>query len=161
MGSKNLGIFKAENEEELAELINDDEVLREMGYDIKRMSEDEIIREQCWARQDYEWTINTEVRNAETQKARADFWEAEADMMEARVYAYRAEADYQEARLKTSNVYINELEAKEKYLEATLRLREAERKVEVAKEKAKPENINRATQKRAREIKDILEGKKE
>ena len=47
-------IFKAETYQQLEELAGDEEVFKKMAVIIEELSEDEKIRQQCQAREDYE-----------------------------------------------------------------------------------------------------------
>ena len=53
-------IFKAETLEELEQLANGEEVFENMVVTMKKLSEDEKIRMQCEAREDYERCLITE-----------------------------------------------------------------------------------------------------
>ena len=82
--SKWAGIFKAETLEELEQLARGEEVFENMGVTMKKLSEDEKIRMQCEAREDYERCLLTEYNagkregielereNTEKERQRAD-----------------------------------------------------------------------------------------
>ena len=77
-------IFKAETLEELEQLANGEEVFENMVVTMKQLSEDEKIRMQCEAREDYERCLITEYNagkregielereNTEKERQRAD-----------------------------------------------------------------------------------------
>ena len=83
------GIFKAETLEELEQLARGEEVFENMVVTMKKLSEDEKIRMQCEAREDYERCLLTEYnagkregieierQNTEKERQRADELEAE------------------------------------------------------------------------------------
>ena len=94
--SKWAGIFKAETLEELEQLARGEEVFENMVVTMKKLSEDEKIRMQCEAREDYERCLLTEYnagkregieierkntekerQNTEKERRRADELEAE------------------------------------------------------------------------------------
>ena len=78
------GIFKAETLEELEQLARGEEVFENMVVTMKKLSEDEKIRMQCEAREDYERSLLTEYNagkregielereNTEKERQRAD-----------------------------------------------------------------------------------------
>ena len=78
------GIFKAETLEELEQLARGEEVFENMVVTMKKLSEDEKIRMQCEAREDYERCLLTEYNagkregielereNTEKERQRAD-----------------------------------------------------------------------------------------
>lgn len=82
--SKWAGIFKAETLEELEQLARGEEVFENMVVTMKKLSEDEKIRMQCEAREDYERCLLTEYNagkregielereNTEKERQRAD-----------------------------------------------------------------------------------------
>ena len=81
---KRASIFKAETLEELEQLANGEEVFENMVVTMKQLSEDEKIRMQCEAREDYERCLLTEYNagkregielereNTEKERQRAD-----------------------------------------------------------------------------------------
>ena len=64
-------IFKAETLEELEQLANGEEVFEKMVVTMKKLSEDEKIRMQCEAREDYERCLLSEF-NAGKREGRAE-----------------------------------------------------------------------------------------
>ena len=68
-------IFKAETLEELEQLANGEEVFEKMVVTMKKLSEDEKIRMQCEAREDYERCLLSEF-NAGKREGRAEGEEA-------------------------------------------------------------------------------------
>ena len=68
-------IFKAETREELEQLANGEEVFEKMVVTMKKLSEDEKIRMQCEAREDYERCLLSEF-NAGKREGRAEGEEA-------------------------------------------------------------------------------------
>ena len=91
------GIFKAETLEELEQLARGEEVFENMVVTMKKLSEDEKIRMQCEAREDYERCLLTEYNagkregielereNTEKERQRADDAVQRADELEAEV----------------------------------------------------------------------------
>ena len=89
------GIFKAETLEELEQLARGEEVFENMVVTMKKLSEDEKIRMQCEAREDYERCLLTEYnagkregieierQNTEKERQRADELEAEVKRLRA------------------------------------------------------------------------------
>ena len=93
------GIFKAETLEELEQLASGEEVFENMVVTMKKLSEDEKIRMQCEAREDYERSLLTEYnagksegieqgiaserRNTEKERQRADALAAEVERLRA------------------------------------------------------------------------------
>ena len=91
-------IFKAETLEELEQLANGEEVFEKMVVTMKKLSEDEKIRMQCEAREDYERCLITEYnagkqdgieqgieierKNTEKERQRADRLEAEVKRLQ-------------------------------------------------------------------------------
>lgn len=79
-----MGIFKAETLEELEQLARGEKVFENMVVTMKKLSEDEKIRMQCEAREDYERCLLTEYNagkregielereNTEKERQRAD-----------------------------------------------------------------------------------------
>ena len=92
-------IFKAETLEELEQLASGEEVFENMVVTMKKLSEDEKIRMQCEAREDYERSLLTEYnagksegieqgiaserRNTEKERQRADALAAEVERLRA------------------------------------------------------------------------------
>ena len=92
------GIFKAETLEELEQLARGEEVFENMVVTMKKLSEDEKIRMQCEAREDYERCLLTEYnagkqdgieqgikmekQNTEKERQRADRLEAEVKRLQ-------------------------------------------------------------------------------
>ena len=92
-------IFKAETLEELEQLARGEEVFENMVVTMKKLSEDEKIRMQCEAREDYERSLLTEYnagksegieqgiaserRNTEKERQRADALAAEVERLKA------------------------------------------------------------------------------
>lgn len=92
-------IFKAETLEELEQLSRGEEVFENMVVTMKKLSEDEKIRMQCEAREDYERSLLTEYnagksegieqgiaserRNTEKERQRADALAAEVERLRA------------------------------------------------------------------------------
>lgn len=92
------GIFKAETLEELEQLARGEEVFENMVVTMKKLSEDEKIRMQCEAREDYERCLITEYnagkqdgieqgikmekQNTEKERQRADRLEAEVKRLQ-------------------------------------------------------------------------------
>ena len=91
------GIFKAETLEELEQLARGEEVFENMVVTMKKLSEDEKIRMQCEAREDYERCLLTEYNagkregielereNTEKERQRADDAVKRAAELEAEV----------------------------------------------------------------------------
>lgn len=100
------GIFKAETLEELEQLASGEEVFENMVVTMKKLSEDEKIRMQCEAREDYERSLLTEYnagksegieqgiaserrntekerQNTERERQRADALAAEVERLKA------------------------------------------------------------------------------
>ena len=91
-------IFKAETLEELEQLASGEEVFENMVVTMKQLSEDEKIRMQCEAREDYERCLITEYnagrqdgieqgiemekQNTEKERQRADRLEAEVKRLQ-------------------------------------------------------------------------------
>ena len=86
--------FKAETLEELEQLASGEEVFENMVVTMKKLSEDEKIRMQCEAREDYERCLITEYnagkqdgiemekQNTEKERQRADRLEAEVKRLQ-------------------------------------------------------------------------------
>ena len=86
--------FKAETLEELEQLASGEEVFENMVVTMKKLSEDERIRMQCEAREDYERCLITEYnagkqdgieiekQNTEKERQRADRLEAEVKRLQ-------------------------------------------------------------------------------
>ncbi|MBU5429546.1 hypothetical protein KQI22_05585 [Kineothrix sp. MSJ-39] len=86
--------LKAETLEELEQLASGEEVLENMVVTMKQLSEDEKIRMQCEAREDYERCLITEYnagkqdgiemerQNTEKERQRADRLEAEVKRLQ-------------------------------------------------------------------------------
>ena len=99
-------IFKAETLEELEQLASGEEVFENMVVTMKKLSEDEKIRMQCEAREDYERSLLTEYnagksegmeqgiaserRNTEKERQRAEKESQRADALAAEVERLRA-----------------------------------------------------------------------
>ena len=103
-------IFKAETLEELEQLVSGEEVFENMVVTMKKLSEDEKIRMQCEAREDYERSLLTEYnagksegieqgiqqgiaserRNTEKERQRAEKESQRADALAAEVERLRA-----------------------------------------------------------------------
>ena len=104
------GIFKAETLEELEQLASGEEVFENMVVTMKKLSEDEKIRMQCEAREDYERSLLTEYNagksegieqglqqgiasercNTEKERQRAEKERQRADALSAEVERLRA-----------------------------------------------------------------------
>ena len=86
--------FKAKTLEELEQLASGEEVFENMVVTMKKLSEDEKIRMQCEAREDYERCLITEYnagkqdgiemekQNTEKERQRADRLEAEVKRLQ-------------------------------------------------------------------------------
>ena len=99
-------IFKAETLEELEQLASGEEVFENMVVTMKKLSEDEKIRMQCEAREDYERCLITEYnagkqdgieqgieierKNTEKERQRADAATKKAAELEDEVKKLRA-----------------------------------------------------------------------
>ena len=95
-------IFKAETLEELEQLANGEEVFENMVVTMKQLSEDEKIRMQCEAREDYERCllmeynagkregIEIERKNTEKERQNTEKERRRADELEAEVKRLRA-----------------------------------------------------------------------
>ena len=100
--SKWAGIFKAETLEELEQLARGEEVFENMVVTMKKLSEDEKIRMQCEAREDYERCLLTEYnagkregieierKNTEKERQNTEKERRRADELEAEVKRLRA-----------------------------------------------------------------------
>ena len=100
--SKWAGIFKAETLEELEQLARGEEVFENMVVTMKKLSEDEKIRMQCEAREDYERCLLTEYnagkregieierKNTEKERKNTEKERRRADELEAEVKRLRA-----------------------------------------------------------------------
>ena len=96
------GIFKAETLEELEQLARGEEVFENMVVTMKKLSEDEKIRMQCEAREDYERCLLTEYnagkregieierKNTEKERQNTEKERRRADELEAEVKRLRA-----------------------------------------------------------------------
>ncbi len=96
------GIFKAETLEELEQLARGEEVFENMVVTMKKLSEDEKIRMQCEAREDYERCLLTEYnagkregieierKNTEKERKNTEKERRRADELEAEVKRLRA-----------------------------------------------------------------------
>ena len=117
-------IFKAETLEELEQLANGEEVFEKMVVTMKKLSEDEKIRMQCEAREDYERSLLTEYnagksegieqgiqqgiqqgiaserRNTEKERQRAEKESQRAEKESQRADALAAEVERLRALLK-------------------------------------------------------------
>ena len=106
------GIFKAETLEELEQLASGEEVFENMVVTMKKLSEDEKIRMQCEAREDYERSLLTEYnagksegiaserRNTEKERQRAEKESQRAEKESQRADALAAEVERLRALLK-------------------------------------------------------------
>ena len=95
------GIFKAETLEELEQLARGEEVFENMVVTMKKLSEDEKIRMQCEAREDYERCLLTEYnagkregieierKNTEKERQNTEKERRRADELEAEVKRLR------------------------------------------------------------------------
>lgn len=105
-------IFKAETLEELEQLASGEEVFENMVVTMKKLSEDEKIRMQCEAREDYERSLLTEYnagksegiaserRNTEKERQRAEKESQRAEKESQRADALAAEVERLRALLK-------------------------------------------------------------
>ena len=109
-------IFKAETLEELEQLASGEEVFENMVVTMKKLSEDEKIRMQCEAREDYERSLLTEYnagksegieqgiaserRNTEKERQRAEKESQRAEKERQRADALAAEVERLKALLK-------------------------------------------------------------
>ena len=105
-------IFKAETLEELEQLASGEEVFENMVVTMKKLSEDEKIRMQCEAREDYERSLLTEYnagksegiaserRNTEKERQRAEKESQRAEKESQRTDALAAEVERLRALLK-------------------------------------------------------------
>ncbi len=96
------GIFNAETLEELEQLARGEEVFENMVVTMKKLSEDEKIRMQCEAREDYERCLLTEYnagkregieierKNTEKERQNTEKERRRADELEAEVKRLRA-----------------------------------------------------------------------
>lgn len=95
-------VFKADTLEELESLTIGEEVFQKMVFTLKQLSEDEKIRMQCEAREDYERTLSCEFSSGyrqgkaeqeqvtERERQRADQAEQRAEEAEAEVIRLKA-----------------------------------------------------------------------
>ena len=109
-------IFKAETLEELEQLTSGEEVFEKMVFTLKQLGEDEKIRMQCQAREDYERCLLSEYNAGKREGIEIEKMNTEKERRRAETEAKRAEA-----QAKKAEAAIRRAEELEKEL---LRLRE-------------------------------------
>ena len=90
-------IFKAETLEELEQLASGEEVFENMVVTMKKLSEDEKIRMQCEAREDYERSLLTEYNAGKSEGIASERRNTEKERQRAEKESQRAEKESQRA----------------------------------------------------------------
>ena len=90
-------IFKAETLEELEQLASGEEVFENMVVTMKKLSEDEKIRMQCEAREDYERSLLTEYNAGKSEGISSERRNTEKERQRAEKESQRAEKESQRA----------------------------------------------------------------
>ena len=90
-------IFKAETLEELEQLASGEEVFENMVVTMKKLSEDEKIRMQCEAREDYERSLLTEYNAGKSEGIASERGNTEKERQRAEKESQRAEKESQRA----------------------------------------------------------------
>ena len=90
-------IFKAETLEELEQLASGEEVFENMVVTMKKLSEDEKIRMQCEAREDYERSLLTEYNAGKSEGIASECRNTEKERQRAEKERQRAEKESQRA----------------------------------------------------------------
>ena len=90
-------IFKAETLEELEQLASGEEVFENMVVTMKKLSEDEKIRMQCEAREEYERSLLTEYNAGKSEGIASERRNTEKERQRAEKESQRAEKESQRA----------------------------------------------------------------